>query len=43
MIIEARISRSGDATPAPGDLIAVGEVVKTGSSRVALQIDRVRP
>jgi len=41
--IEARISRSGDATPAPGDLIAVGEVVKTGSSRVALQIDRVRP
>lgn len=41
--IEARISRSGDATPAPGDLIAIGEVVKAGSSGVALQIDRVRP
>lgn len=41
--IEARVSRSGDATPAAGDLIAVGEIVKTGSNRVALLIDRVRP
>lgn len=41
--IEARVSRDGNATPAAGDLIAVGEIVKTGSSRVALQIDRVRP
>jgi len=41
--IEARVSRNGDATPAAGDLIALGEVVKTGNSRVLLQIDRVRP
>jgi cytochrome c-type biogenesis protein CcmH len=40
--IEARISRSGDATPAAGDLIATGEVVKLGSSRVSVQIDQVR-
>ncbi|HEY2926041.1 c-type cytochrome biogenesis protein CcmI [Piscinibacter sp.] len=40
--IEARVSRNGSATPAPGDLIAGGEVVKTGSRGVALRIDRVR-
>lgn len=41
--VEARVSRSGEATPAVGDLIAVGEIVKIGSRRVVLQIDRVRP
>jgi cytochrome c-type biogenesis protein CcmH len=41
--IEARISRSGDATPAAGDLLGVGPTVKTGASQVALQIDQVRP
>ncbi len=41
--IEARISRSGDATPAAGDLFGVSPTVKTGASQVALQIDRVRP
>ncbi|MEO6031389.1 MAG: c-type cytochrome biogenesis protein CcmI, partial [Burkholderiaceae bacterium] len=41
--IEARISRSGDATPASGDLFGVSATVKTGASQVALQIDRVRP
>ncbi|MBC7956331.1 MAG: c-type cytochrome biogenesis protein CcmI [Cytophagales bacterium] len=41
--IEARISKTGSATPGPGDLIGVGPVVKPGSSKVAVQIDQVRP
>lgn len=41
--IEARISKSGSATPGPGDLIGVGPVVKPGASKVAVQIDQVRP
>jgi len=41
--IEARISRSGSATPAAGDLIGVGPVVKPGANAVAVQIDQVRP
>lgn len=41
--IEARISRSGDATPAAGDLIGMSEPVRLGAADVALQIDRVRP
>ena len=41
--IEARISRSGSATPSPGDLIGVGPVVKPGARDLKLQIDQVRP
>ncbi len=41
--IEARISRSGSATPATGDLIGAGPVVKPGASRVEVTIDQVRP
>lgn len=41
--IEARISKTGSATPGPGDLIGVGPVVKPGASKVAVQIDQVRP
>jgi cytochrome c-type biogenesis protein CcmH len=41
--IEARISKTGSATPGPGDLIGVGPVVKPGADKVALQIDQVRP
>jgi cytochrome c-type biogenesis protein CcmH len=41
--IEARISKSGSATPGPGDLIGVGPVIKPGASQVAVQIDQVRP
>jgi cytochrome c-type biogenesis protein CcmH len=41
--IEARVSRSGSATPSPGDLIGVGPVVKPGANQVAVQIDQVRP
>jgi cytochrome c-type biogenesis protein CcmH len=41
--IEARISKSGSATPGPGDLIGVGPVVKPGANEVAVQIDQIRP
>jgi cytochrome c-type biogenesis protein CcmH len=41
--IEARVSRSGNATPAPGDLFGVSGPVKTGATQVALQIDQVHP
>jgi cytochrome c-type biogenesis protein CcmH len=41
--IEARISKTGSATPGPGDLIGVGPVVKPGASKVAVQVDQVRP
>ncbi len=41
--IEARISRSGSATPGPGDLIGTGAVVKPGARDLKLQIDQTRP
>jgi cytochrome c-type biogenesis protein CcmH len=41
--IEARISRSGSATPSPGDLIGVGPVVKPGASGLSVKIDQTRP
>lgn len=41
--IEARISRSGSATPGPGDLIGSGPVVKPGARDLKLQIDQTRP
>lgn len=40
--VDARISRSGNAMPAPGDLIAETQEVATGARRLSLQIDRVR-
>jgi cytochrome c-type biogenesis protein CcmH len=42
--IEARVSRSGDAMPAAGDLLGTSGVVRPGDTApVSLQIDRVRP
>ena len=41
--IEARISRSGSATPSPGDLIGVGPVVKPGARDLKVTIDQTRP
>jgi len=41
--IEARISKSGTANPASGDLFGISAPVKTGTAQVALQIDQVRP
>src|SRR6185312_10638592 len=40
VIVEARISRSGQATPAPGDLYVTSAVLKPGSGKkLALIID----
>ncbi len=41
--VDARISRSGNAMPSPGDLVAEGVIVATGARDVTLQIDRARP
>ena len=41
--VEARISRSGQAAPSAGDLVAAGEVVATGTQGLTLLIDRVQP
>lgn len=41
--IEARVSRSGKADPAAGDLFGMSPTVPNGASQVALQIDQVRP
>jgi cytochrome c-type biogenesis protein CcmH len=39
--IEARISRSGNATPQPGDLVGTSDVVKPGTHGVNIVVDRV--
>ena len=41
--IEARVSRSGGATPQPGDLVGTSAVVKPGDSGVKILIDKVLP
>jgi cytochrome c-type biogenesis protein CcmH len=41
--IEARISRSGNAQPQPGDLVGTSEVVKPGARGVKIIIDKVVP
>ena len=43
MRIEARISRSGNATPQPGDLVGMSGVVKPGAREVYVVIDRMLP
>jgi cytochrome c-type biogenesis protein CcmH len=41
--IEARVSRSGNAMPQPGDLVGVSEIVKPGARDVKIVLDRVLP
>lgn len=41
--IQARVSRSGGATPQPGDLVGTSDVVKPGASGVKILIDKVLP
>ena len=41
--IEARISKSGNATPQSGDLVGEGGVVKPGAKGVGIVIDRALP
>ncbi len=41
--VEARISRSGNATPQPGDLVGASAVVKPGARDVKVVVDKVQP
>jgi cytochrome c-type biogenesis protein CcmH len=41
--IEARISRSGNAMPQPGDLVGTSAVVQPGARDVKILVDRVLP
>jgi cytochrome c-type biogenesis protein CcmH len=41
--VEARISKSGMATPQPGDLVGASTVVKPGASGVKVVVDKVLP
>ena len=43
VIVEARISKSGDATPQPGDLYGRSAPVRPGTSGLAVTIDQVVP
>jgi cytochrome c-type biogenesis protein CcmH len=41
--IEARVSRSGNAAPQPGDLVGTSGVVKPGARDVKIVLDKVLP
>lgn len=41
--VEARISRSGDATPRSGDFVGASGVVKPGTRDIAIVVDKVVP
>jgi cytochrome c-type biogenesis protein CcmH len=43
VLIEARVSKTGQAKPESGDLMSVPQVVKVGVKGIQLQIDQVRP
>ena len=43
VIVEARLSRSGNALPQPGDLFGRSEAIKPGTSGVRITIDQVVP
>ncbi|APV51189.1 c-type cytochrome biogenesis protein CcmI [Betaproteobacteria bacterium GR16-43] len=43
VIVEARISKSGNAMPQPGDLVGTSAVLKPGARDVKIVIDRVLP
>jgi cytochrome c-type biogenesis protein CcmH len=43
VIVAARVSKSGSAMPASGDLEGLTKPVKVGSSGLAVTIDRVLP
>lgn len=43
VVVGARISRSGNATPQPGDLVGQSEPVSPGSTGLRIVIDRVQP
>lgn len=42
VVIEARVSQSGQAIPQPGDLFGSAQTVKLGAKQVVLKVDQVR-
>ena len=43
VVVEARVSKSGSATPAPGDLRGISKEIKPGGDEVSIVIDGVLP
>ena len=43
VVIGARISKTGNATPQPGDLVGESAVVAPGARDLRILIDRVQP
>jgi cytochrome c-type biogenesis protein CcmH len=43
VVVEARVSTSGGATPSPGDLVGQSAVVPPGTTGIVVTIDRVLP
>jgi cytochrome c-type biogenesis protein CcmH len=43
VIIEARVSKSGGATPVSGDLVGTSAAVKPGAQGLSIVIDKVIP
>lgn len=43
LLVEARVSKTGQAVPQPGDLFGPAVAVKLGAQNVPLKIDQVRP
>jgi len=43
VVVGARVSKSGNATPQPGDLEGFSTAVKTGAKGVVVIIDRAVP
>lgn len=43
VVVEARVSRSGNATPQPGDLTGPGVEAKLGAQDVRIVLDRAVP
>jgi cytochrome c-type biogenesis protein CcmH len=41
IVVEARVSKSGNVTPQPGDLAGTSAVLAPGASNVRVTIDRV--
>jgi cytochrome c-type biogenesis protein CcmH len=43
VVVGARISRSGNAMPQPGDLVGLSDAVRPGTQGLRIVIDRVQP
>ena len=43
VVVSARISKSGNATPQAGDLIGQGQPIASGARGLRIHIDQVQP